>query len=150
MSCGCSKTHSPENGRKHFALEDLQTTLSVFLDIFYRSNLAVWDETGVFQQPLLVTIIENLRAPYLANRVVIQDYDPRWPQMFEMLRSRIAVVLNGGAHSIEHVGSTAVPGLAAKPVIDIDVLLRSASDLPLVIRRLADLGYDYRGDLGVI
>ena len=86
----------------------------------------------------------------MANRVVIQDYDPRWPQMFEMLRSRIAVVLDGVAHSIEHVGSTAVPGLAAKPVIDIDVLLRSASDLPLVIRRLADLGYEHRGDLGVI
>jgi len=86
----------------------------------------------------------------LANRVVIQDYDPGWPQIFEMLRSRIAVVLNGLADSIEHVGSTAVPGLAAKPVIDIDVLLRSASDLPLVIRRLVDLGYEYRGDLGVI
>ena len=86
----------------------------------------------------------------MANRVVIQDYDPRWPKMFEVLRSRIAVVLHGVADSIEHVGSTAVPGLVAKPVIDIDVLLRSASDLPLVIRRLADLGYEHRGDLGVI
>jgi GrpB-like predicted nucleotidyltransferase (UPF0157 family) len=86
----------------------------------------------------------------LDRRVVVQDYDPRWPQMFGMVRSRIAVVLNGVADSIEHIGSTAVPGLAAKPVIDIDVLLRSASDLPLVIRRLADLGYEHRGDLGVI
>ena len=86
----------------------------------------------------------------MANRVVIQDYNPLWPQMFEMLRSRIAVVLNGVSDSIEHVDSTAVPGLAAKPVIDIDVLLRSASDLPLVIRRLTDLGYEYRGDSGVI
>ena len=53
------------------------------------------------------------------------------------------------ATAIEHVGSTAVPGLAAKPVIDIDVLLRSASDLPLAIARLASLGYEHRGDLGV-
>jgi GrpB-like predicted nucleotidyltransferase (UPF0157 family) len=47
------------------------------------------------------------------------------------------------------MGSTAVPGLAAKPVIDIDVLLKSASDLPLVIQRLASIGYVHRGDLGV-
>src|SRR5215470_10125139 len=66
-----------------------------------------------------------------------------------MLRSRIAAVLNELATSIEHIGSTAVPGLAAKPVIDIDVLLRSSTDLPLVIRRLAELGYEHRGDLGV-
>jgi GrpB-like predicted nucleotidyltransferase (UPF0157 family) len=84
----------------------------------------------------------------LANRVIIEDYDPRWPRIFEMLRSRIAIVLERVADSIDHVGSTAVPGLAAKPVIDIDVVLGSASDLPVAIGRLADLGY--RGDLGVI
>lgn len=66
-----------------------------------------------------------------------------------MLRSRIAAVLKELALSIEHVGSTAVPGLAAKPVIDIDVLLKSSTDLPLVIARLAELGYEHRGDLGV-
>lgn len=62
----------------------------------------------------------------------------------------IAIVLNGMAASIEHVGSTAVPGLAAKPIIDMDVLLTSGSDLPLVICKLTDLGYEHRGDLGVI
>ena len=85
----------------------------------------------------------------MANPVIIEDYDPRWPQLFEMLRSQIVAVLNDLAVSIEHVGSTAVPGLAAKPVIDIDVLLRSPTDLPVVIRRLAELGYEHRGDLGV-
>jgi GrpB-like predicted nucleotidyltransferase (UPF0157 family) len=81
--------------------------------------------------------------------VIIQDYGPAWPQVFETLRSRIAAVLDELATAIEHVGSTSVPGLAAKPVIDIDVLLRSASDLPLAIARLASLGYEHRGDLGV-
>ena len=69
--------------------------------------------------------------------------------MFETLRSRIAAILNEVAISIEHVGSTAVPGLAAKPIIDVDVLLRSSADLPVVIRRLADLDYKHRGDLGI-
>jgi len=85
----------------------------------------------------------------LPNPVIIEDYDPRWPQLFEMLRSRIASVLDELAISIEHVGSTAVPGLAAKPIIDIDVLLRSSTDLPVVIGRLAELGYEHKGDLGV-
>jgi GrpB-like predicted nucleotidyltransferase (UPF0157 family) len=84
-----------------------------------------------------------------ANPVIIEDYDPRWPQLFERLRSRIASALDELAISIEHVGSTAVPGLAAKPIIDIDVLLRSPSDLAVVIRKLAELGYEHRGDLGV-
>ena len=81
--------------------------------------------------------------------MIIEDYNPRWPQLFEMLRSRIAAVLDEVSISIEHVGSTAVPGLAAKPIIDIDVLLRSSADLPVVIRKLADLGYEHRGDLGI-
>ena len=85
----------------------------------------------------------------MPDQVIIEDYDPRWPQLFEMLRSRIAAVLDKLAISIEHVGSTAVPGLAAKPIIDIDVLIRSSADLPVVIRKLADLGYEHRGDLGV-
>lgn len=51
--------------------------------------------------------------------------------------------------AIEHVGSTAVPGLAAKPIIDMDVLLISATDLQLVIAKLACVGYEHRGDLGV-
>jgi GrpB-like predicted nucleotidyltransferase (UPF0157 family) len=85
----------------------------------------------------------------LPNPLIIEDYDPRWPQLFEMLRSRIAAVLDELAISIEHVGSTAVPGLAAKPIIDIDVLLKSSTDLAVVIRKLGDLGYEHRGDLGV-
>jgi len=85
----------------------------------------------------------------LADPVIIEEYDPRWPHLFEMLRLRIATALNELAISIEHVGSTAVPGLAAKPVIDIDVLLRSSTDLPAVIRKLADLGYEHRVELGV-
>lgn len=85
----------------------------------------------------------------MANPVIIEDYDPRWPQWFEMLRSPIAACLNEMAASIDHIGSTAVPGLAAKPVIDIGVLLRSSTDLPSVMHRLAELGYEYRGDLGV-
>ena len=81
--------------------------------------------------------------------VVIVDYDPAWPQRYEALRAPIAAALGELAAEIVHLGSTSVPGLAAKPTIDIDVLLRSAGDLPVVIERLARLGYVHEGDFGV-
>jgi len=83
------------------------------------------------------------------NPVIIEDYDTAWPRRFEELRFRFATALGTMAAAIDHVGSTAVPGLAAKPIIDIDVLLRLADDLPLVITRLAHIGYGHRGDLGI-
>jgi GrpB-like predicted nucleotidyltransferase (UPF0157 family) len=81
--------------------------------------------------------------------ITVEDYDPLWPEKFETLRSRIAQVLHGLATAIEHVGSTAVSGLAAKPIIDIDILLGADADFPLVRERLGSLGYEHRGDLGV-
>jgi GrpB-like predicted nucleotidyltransferase (UPF0157 family) len=85
----------------------------------------------------------------LASPVIVTDYDPSWPELFQALRERIADALSDIAAAIEHVGSTAVPGLAAKPVIDIDVLLSSADLLTAAIDRLAFVGYVYQGDLGI-
>jgi len=85
----------------------------------------------------------------MSGPIIIEDYDPRWPEQFELLRSRVAAKLGALTAAIDHIGSTAIPGLAAKPIIDIDVLLHSVADLPEAIRRLAILGYQHRGDLGV-
>lgn len=83
------------------------------------------------------------------NPVIIEDYNPLWPGRFESIRSEIAAALDGLFAAIEHVGSTAVPGLAAKPVIDVDVLLNEADNLPHVIQKLAPLGYGHQGNLGI-
>lgn len=85
----------------------------------------------------------------MTEPIIIEEYDPQWPKSFETIRLRIAPVLVKFAAAIEHVGSTAVPGLAAKPIIDIDVLLRSDKDLVAVIKKLAALGYQHKGTLGV-
>ena len=50
---------------------------------------------------------------------------------------------------IEHVGSTSIPGLSAKPIIDLDIVIRSYDDLPAVVARLESLGYAHEGDLGI-
>jgi GrpB-like predicted nucleotidyltransferase (UPF0157 family) len=81
--------------------------------------------------------------------VIVADYDPQWPEQFESIRRPVAAALGPLAATIEHVGSTSVPNLAAKPIIDLDVLLRSAADLPAAIERLATLGYIHQGDLGI-
>jgi GrpB-like predicted nucleotidyltransferase (UPF0157 family) len=81
--------------------------------------------------------------------VVVADYDPRWPARFAELRDRLAAAVGPLAVGIEHVGSTAVPGLAAKPIIDLDVVVATPGDLPAVAERLRPLGYRHEGDLGV-
>jgi len=85
-----------------------------------------------------------------AEPVVVAPYDPAWTAAFELLRDRIAPSLADLAVGIEHVGSTAVPGLDAKPIIDIDVVIRRAEDFDEVARRLATLGYAHLGDLGIV
>ena len=81
--------------------------------------------------------------------VVVVDYDPDWPQAFEKLRKSISQSLGRLPYGIDHVGSTSIPGAAAKPVIDIDVVLKSQADVPQAIERLARAGYRHLGDLGI-
>jgi GrpB-like predicted nucleotidyltransferase (UPF0157 family) len=81
--------------------------------------------------------------------IEVVEHDPAWADRFEAIRARLAPALDGIAVAIEHVGSTAVPGLAAKPIIDIDVVVADRAAIPDAIKRLAGLGYTYLGDLGV-
>ncbi|TAK61178.1 MAG: GrpB family protein [Dehalococcoidia bacterium] len=76
--------------------------------------------------------------------IVIADYDPAWPAKFVAERDLIVRTCGHGAFvSIEHVGSTSVPGLAAKPIIDMMPGLRSLDDAPPLIRLLESIGYEY-------
>ncbi len=82
-------------------------------------------------------------------RVTVLPHDPAWPEAFATIRAALATALDGvSVVAIEHVGSTSVPGLAAKPVLDIDVVVARA-DLEAAITALVAAGYTHRGDLGV-
>ena len=83
------------------------------------------------------------------RRIEVVDYDPSWPDAFENLRSILWPALADVASSIEHVGSTSVPGLAAKPIIDISIVVPESSGVQIGISCLATLGYVHRGDLGI-
>ena len=81
--------------------------------------------------------------------IVVTDYDPDWPRRFEEIRALVWPVVADIALAMEHVGSTSVPGLAAKPVIDIDIVVPGPESVPVAIERLATLGYEHVGDLTV-
>ena len=81
--------------------------------------------------------------------IIVADYDPSWPAAFERVRATVWPAVGAIALAVEHVGSTAVPGLAAKPIIDVSLVLRSQADVPVAVERLATLGYVHQGDLGV-
>ena len=81
----------------------------------------------------------------MPKRVEIVDYDPSWPEHFKEASRRLAALLGRDTIGFHHVGSTAVPGLAAKPLIDIDIIMDSVEDIPTASQRLVSAGYDPRG-----
>jgi GrpB-like predicted nucleotidyltransferase (UPF0157 family) len=75
----------------------------------------------------------------------VVDYDPHWPKVFAALKQILVDKLGEVAVAIEHAGSTSVPGLAAKPIIDLHVVIATREDLPEAIRLLRELGYEHEG-----
>ena len=81
--------------------------------------------------------------------ITVVDYDSTWPSAFTQLKDTIWPAIQDAAITIEHIGSTSVPGLAAKPVIDMTIVVADSARMTQVIARLADLGYPHEGDQGV-
>lgn len=78
----------------------------------------------------------------------IAPYDPEWPRVYAAERQRLAAV--GGLFlDIQHVGSTAVPGLAAKPIIDIAAAVRDFDEAAACVAPIVALGYTYHGENGI-
>jgi GrpB-like predicted nucleotidyltransferase (UPF0157 family) len=85
----------------------------------------------------------------VTQEIVVSEYDPEWPDWFSQIKDRLWPVVAPVAARIDHVGSTSVPGLAAKPVIDMDVVVTSPARVTAVIERLEQIGYTWQGDVGV-
>ena len=85
----------------------------------------------------------------MKKHVVVEPYNEAWKTDFIAIKDELEPVLEGLALQIEHVGSTSVEGLAAKPIIDIDVVIRDREDLSTVISALQTLGYTHEGDQGI-
>lgn len=83
------------------------------------------------------------------NQNLLVDYDPKWPLLFEEEKARLQSVLLSFHCSIEHYGSTAIPGLPAKPILDILIGLLPLTNWVRCKEQLDSLGYDYAEHAGV-
>jgi GrpB-like predicted nucleotidyltransferase (UPF0157 family) len=97
----------------------------------------VSDDVGVNDDPELIGGIEK-------RDIVVVEHDPTWSARFEQERDRISAALGPHAHRIDHIGSTAVPGLPAKPIIDIDVSVGDVENEPTYLPALLTAGYELR------
>jgi GrpB-like predicted nucleotidyltransferase (UPF0157 family) len=79
----------------------------------------------------------------MSTGIEIVGYDPRWPQLYEEERRRILDAIGNLIVTIEHIGSTAVPDLAAKPIIDLMAAVHRLEDASLCVEPLETLGYEY-------
>ena len=82
-------------------------------------------------------------------KIAVVDYNPTWPTAFEAIRAHVWSVVGDIATAVAHVGSTAVPGLPAKPIIDISVVVPIEAAVAVAIERLSTLGYRHLGNLGI-
>ena len=80
----------------------------------------------------------------MARRILIVDYDPQWPELFAREADRIRAVLGSRALRIEHAGSTSVPGLVAKPIIDMLLVVNDSADEDMYVPALEAAGYVLR------
>ena len=83
------------------------------------------------------------------KHVVVLPYDEQWRQDFQTIKAELTNTLGQLTIGIEHVGSTSVEGMSAKPIIDIDVIIKERTVLDEVISRLENIGYRYEGNLGI-
>lgn len=85
----------------------------------------------------------------MRESAIVVDYDENWPRQFDEIKKWIHPLVQDLIIGFEHVGSTSIPGLAAKPVIDIDLIYADESLLSEIVRRLESIGYKYEGNKGI-
>ena len=83
------------------------------------------------------------------KKISVENFNPDWKNWFQSLHATIWPAVQPWALSVEHVGSTSVAGLAAKPIIDIDIIVKDVKSLAPVILALEKIGYIHRGNLGI-
>ena len=83
------------------------------------------------------------------KRVEVVPYDEAWTSAFEEIKNELENALGDLIVGVEHIGSTSVEGLSAKPIIDIDIIIQDYSTFDAVVNSLKTIGYIHEGDLGI-
>ena len=101
-------------------------------------------EDGVSDDPIEERLREAVIGEIEAPSIVVANYDPAWQERFRREAEEIRVALGEAARSVEHIGSTSVPGLAAKPIVDILLVVEDSSDEASYAPALERAGYSLR------
>ena len=128
---------------KESKAEDMPGSARPFDDRLEPSDTAATiDAAPITEEQLLAVTVEGQVPSF--GPIVIVEYDPDWPRLFEREAERVRAALGEQALLIEHVGSTSVPGLAAKPRIDILLVVPDSADEPSYVSHLEAVGYVLR------
>ncbi len=85
----------------------------------------------------------------MPQHITVVNYDPEWPSKYVRERDYITEILKDNCIAVYHIGSTSVPGLAAKPIIDIMAVVRSLEEVDTAADKFAEIGYEYLGEFGI-
>lgn len=83
------------------------------------------------------------------RKIEVVEYDPGWPEIFELEAERIKQALGKNCIEVHHIGSTSVPGLSAKPLIDMLPVVRDIQEVDKATKAMESLGYDAKGEYGI-
>ncbi len=83
---------------------------------------------------------------HLEDKIIVVPYNPHWPELFAQLGAALRKALEDTAERIDHIGSTSIPGLDAKPVVDVQVSVRSFEPMDAYRLPMEQLGFVFRGD----
>lgn len=107
--------------------------------------MLLWNGLGIIEN------INNFIPDIMASKeVVVVPYSSNWALIFQELSNTFNVHLKDFIIGIEHIGSTSVPGLSAKPIIDLDIIIKDKTNFKEIIRILKELGYNYLGEMGIV
>ncbi|MBV9413981.1 MAG: GrpB family protein [Solirubrobacterales bacterium] len=101
-------------------------------------------DVAAYEKALAKVAVGPMEAP-LTGRIVVSNYDPEWPQRYEREAARVRAALGDRVVRLEHVGSTSVPGLPAKPIVDIVLEVPDSADEAAYVPDLEAAGYVLRG-----
>ena len=107
-----------------------------------RSEVSPRTNTSLTEEQIIASTVGE-RKP-LNSTIYLAPYDPAWPSVFSRLEKQIPGALGDGILLLEHVGSTSVPGLSAKPILDMVLAVADSNDEPSYVQPLEEKGYTLR------
>lgn len=83
------------------------------------------------------------------KKVIVEKYNEKWKIEFNKIKQELLETLGDLVIGVEHIGSTAVEGISAKPIIDIDIIIKNYDSFSQVVKKLSKMGYTHEGNLGI-